>query len=67
MNIIHLLFFVWVSFFIFMLILSLLAIIAMYVIQIVHEFNLRSNDYNFILRFTIGTAGMVILLLWILL
>ena len=67
MNIIHLLFFVWVSFFIFMLILSLLAIIAMYVIQIVHEFNLRSNDYNFILRFTIGTAGMVILLLCILL
>ena len=67
MNIVHLLFFVWVSFFIFMLILSLLAIIAMYVIQIVHEFNLRSNDYNFILRFTIGTAGMVILLLCILL
>lgn len=67
MNIIHLLFFVWVSFFIFMLILSLLAIIAMYVIQIVHEFNLRSNDNNFILRFTIGAAGMVILLLWILL
>ena len=67
MNIIHLLFFVWVSFFIFMLILSLLAIIAMYVIQIVHEFNLRSNDNNFILHFTIGATGIVILLLWVLL